>query len=103
MAYLLGTLAALRSSTYAFNIGKVVILAMLFANIRAHWLVLRWAKDPEFQSGHMRRGKIFAHKLVNQMPAAVWPKARFVFYVLASLEIILRFSSFVKPVSQPAS
>jgi hypothetical protein len=103
LAFLLGTLARVRSFTYAINIGQILILALLFANIRAIWLMMSWAKEPEFQSTRMRRERVFAEKVVNQMPSSVWPKSRFAFYVLAIGDVLLRLYLLFAAIPQAGS
>jgi hypothetical protein len=86
-AYLLGLLVGFRSGN-VFNIVKFIILVLLLANIRANWLSARWAKDSECQPYPNRLTKTIRDKLVNQLPAFLWPKLRFIFYALACIEIL---------------
>ena len=87
-AYLLGGLVGLRDAGSVFNITKIIILALLLANIRANWLSASWENDSEFDPRPTRRTENIREKLVNQLPAFLWPKLKLVFYGLACIEML---------------
>jgi len=79
-----------------FGIVRIIFLALLFANIRGNWLSARWEEDP-LDMAPIRLNQTLGDKLSDQLPALLWPKARFVFYVLAILEIALLLLSLFGP------
>jgi hypothetical protein len=65
---------------------------LLFANVRATILSRKWrAPDTPAEIGELpeRMNSTVFDKVANSMPAAVWPKARFAFYPLAGLLLML--------------
>jgi hypothetical protein len=94
-AYLLSALVLQRYAGAGFSVMRVIFLALLFANIRGSWLSARWQKGPQADSAPIRLNQTIGDKLADQLPRFLWPKARFVFYVLAGLEIgLLLFALF---------
>jgi hypothetical protein len=96
-AYLLSALVLQRYTGAGFSIVRIIFLALLFANIRGNWLSARWEKDAQADLVGMRLNETIGDKFTDQLPALVWPKARFLFYVLAGLEIGLLFFSLFAP------
>lgn len=86
-AYVLSTMVLQRYTGNGFGVVRIIFLALLFANVRGNWLSARWVKDPEDDWVPIRLNQTLTDKLADQMPTWLWPKARFVFYVLAGLEI----------------
>jgi hypothetical protein len=83
------------SARYGSVVVDAIILALLFANIRATWLFARWARDLDVEPVSISYRRRFDHTLMNQMPALIWPKARVAFYVLATMLLIVQALSFV--------
>ena len=93
--------ASLVASAYALNImegltakqfpGFLALAAalLLIANIRGTWIASEWmAKgDPALFPDRANSGVM--DKLVDQMPARVWPKGRFLFYVFSVLYLLV--------------
>ena len=77
--------------------GRIIFLALLFANVRGNWLASRWTPDSENDVLPARLNVTLADKFSGRMPALLWPKARFVFYVLACIEIGLLLVSLFAP------
>ena len=88
-AYLLTALVMQRYTGNGFGILRFIFLALLFANIRGNWVSARWAKETELSPRALRLNETLGDKLSDQLPAFLWPKARFVFYALAVCEILL--------------
>lgn len=89
-AYLLSAAVLQRYTGNGFGIVRIIFLALLFANIRGNILSSRWAKDPSSDlPSSIRLNQTFMDKLVDQMPALIWPKARVVFYIFALIELSL--------------
>ena len=62
---------------------------LLVANIRGTWIAAKWADSGEPDVMPDRFNTTFSDKLVDQMPAKVWPKARVPFYCLAGVYVLL--------------
>jgi hypothetical protein len=64
---------------------KIVVVMLLLANIRATILSEKWRGDelPE------RSITTLTDKVANQLPPILWPKLRWVFFVLAPLTLML--------------
>jgi len=88
-AYLLSALVVQRYTGSGFGVVRIIFLALLFANIRGNWLSARSGKGSQIDIAPIRLNATIADKLADQLPTFLWPKARFVFYVLAGLEIAL--------------
>jgi hypothetical protein len=97
-AYLLSGLVLQRYTGNGFGIGRIIFLALLLANIRGNWLSARWDRDPQLCPA--RLNQTLGDKLADQLPTFLWPKVRYVFYVLAVLELALLLFALFAP--QPA-
>jgi hypothetical protein len=96
-AYLLSALVLQRYTGNGFGILRIIFLALLFANIRGNWLSARWVTDPGSVASPARLNQTVGDKLSDQLPMFLWPKLRFVFYVLASVEVGLLVLSLLAP------
>lgn len=85
-SYFLGTLVLQRYTGNGFGVLRIIFLALLFANIRGNWLSARWVADPDSVSPE-RLNQTLGDKLSDQLPVFLWPKIRYLFFVLAALEI----------------
>jgi hypothetical protein len=95
-AYFLSALVLQRYTGNGFGVVRLIFLALLFANIRGNWLSARWGQDQD-EMGQIRLNQTLGDKLSDQLPRFLWPKARYVFYVLAGLEIMLLLVSLFVP------
>ena len=89
------------AAVYALNIAAglavgnppgalTLILALLLAaNIRATYIAAKWAVSGDPDAMPERFNQTFSDKLVDQMPAAVWPKAKIPFFCLSGLYVAL--------------
>ncbi len=96
-SYLLSALVLQRFTGNGFGIVRIIFLALLFANIRGNWLSARWVIDPQSAVPLTRLNQTLGDKLSDQLPMFLWPKVRFVFYVIATLEIGLLLWSLFAP------
>jgi hypothetical protein len=96
-AYLLDALVLQRYSGNGFGFVRIVFLALLFANIRGNWISARWEKDFQSASVPMRLNQTFGDKFADQLPTFLWPKTRYVFYILAGIEIAVLLGSLFVP------
>ncbi len=87
-AYLLNLASSLIAGIFP---GVIAIGAalLLLANIRGTQIAARWAKngDPEVFPERMRQ--TWRDRLVDQMPALVWPRARVIFFSIACIYMLL--------------
>jgi len=97
LTYLLSGIVLQRYTGAGFGIVRIIFLALLFANIRGNWLSARWEKDNQVDIAPIRQNETIGDKLADQLPTLLWPKARFVFYVLAGLEIVLLLLALLGP------
>ena len=79
-----------------FGILRIIFLALLFANIRGNWFSARWAKDQQVTPS-LRLNQTIGDKLSDQLPMFLWPKVRFLFYLLAAIEIGLLLIALFAP------
>jgi hypothetical protein len=86
-AYLMGVLIAQRYSGNGLSVVRIIFLALLLANVRGSWLAAQWSEASGGAELPPRLSESLADRFVDQLPRYVWPTARFVFYVLAALEI----------------
>lgn len=100
-AYLLSGLVMQRYGGNGFGIARIIFLALLFANIRGSWKSAAWPRtDPEAASP--RLSQTFGDRIVNRVPAVLWPRTRYLFYVLAVLEILILLVALFVPLGAPA-
>jgi hypothetical protein len=97
VAYLLGRFVLQRYSGNGFGTLPLIFLALLFANIRGNWLSTRWAKETQFTNFSPRLNETLGDKLSDQLPIALWPKAKYPFYVLAGFEIAMLLLALFAP------
>ena len=87
-AYLLNLATSLIAGIFP---GVIAIAAalLLIANIRGTQIAARWAKsgDPEIFPERMRQ--TWRDRLVDQLPALVWPRMRVVFFSIAGIYMLL--------------
>jgi hypothetical protein len=75
--------------------GLIAIAAtvLLLANIRGTWIAARWAASGDPDAMPERQSTTFTDKLADQMPAAVWPRARIAFFGIAGVYVLLTLLS----------
>jgi len=71
--------------------GALTLIAalLLVANIRGTFIAAKWAGKGDPEAMPERHNESITDKFVDQMPAKVWPKARFVFFSVAVLYVLL--------------
>ena len=88
VGHLLMTIAYLVVMPLAsLNVARVIFLALLLANVRATWISSRLLSD----SGEIlppRLGKTLGDKVVDRLPQILWPRLRWLFYVLLGVLIL---------------
>jgi hypothetical protein len=84
-AYLLGGIVLQKYTGQGFGIPRLIFLALLLANVRGIWLSATWIVAVREESP-VRLNETWRDKLSDQLPTLVWPKAKFLFYVVALVE-----------------
>jgi len=87
-AYLLSGIVLQKYTHNGFGLPRILFLALLLANVRGIQQSASWPK-PEPGDAPVRLDETLRDKLVDQLPAFLWPKARILFYVLATVELLL--------------
>ena len=77
-------------STFLVGLGvvRVIFMGLLLSTVRGTWLSSRWqaeAGDPAPPPLH----ETLTDKFSDVLPRRIWPWGRWIFYVFASLEILL--------------
>jgi hypothetical protein len=87
-AYLLNLASSLIAGSFP-GVLAIGAALLLIANIRGTTVAARWVKsgDPEVFPERMR--ETWRDRLVDQMPALVWPRTRVVFFGIAGVYILL--------------
>lgn len=86
------------TAIYVLNVIGVVLMARQFpgwlvlfvililaSNVRGCWIASKWLRSGDPDIVPMRMNENWRDKLVDQMPARVWPRLRAAFYALAFL------------------
>lgn len=72
---------------------------LLLGNIRAGRISAKWARlDPE--SVPLRMNETWQDKLADQMPARIWPKTKYVYYVVATAFYLLSLAGMIIVISR---
>lgn len=72
----------------------MVAAAILLSNVRAAFLASEWHPAAADEDRPTRFNETFTDKLVDQMPARLWPLMRVPFFIIASLYLLLIFTGF---------
>lgn len=62
---------------------KVIVIALLFSNLRATWIAGNWKPDSEEAVLPPRFGETFFDKFSDKWPAFIWPKVKVVYYIFS--------------------
>lgn len=95
-AYLLDALVIQRYTGNGFGVVRVIFLALLLANLRGTWVSARWKGN--LDGPPVRLSATFFDRLVDQWPSTVWPKGKWLFYLLAAVEILGLFLALLLPI-----
>lgn len=72
----------------------IIAAAVLLSNVRAAFLASEWRPAEEGEDRPTRFNDSFSDKLVDQLPARVWPILKVPFFILAGLYLCLVFLGF---------
>jgi hypothetical protein len=62
---------------------RVIVIALLFSNLRATWIAGNWKPDSEEAALPPRLGETFFDKFADQWPAFIWPKIKVLYYIFS--------------------
>lgn len=86
-AYFLSSFVLLRYTGQGFGIPRIIAMALLLSNVRGMWAASWWQSDPDLATKPEPMNQTFGDWLTDRFPSVVWPWARYLFYVLAVLEL----------------
>ena len=89
--YLINWVGGILIGSVGSPLVPLVILALLFANVRATAMSRRWMTKPDDsvdQELPERSMETVTDRFANKLPAAVWPKSRYVFFPLAGILLL---------------
>lgn len=86
LAYVLSAFAMQRLSGNGFSVLRIFGQALLLANVRATWLSALWRRTAT-EPPPVPMNETLADKVSDRLPIFLWPKIRWVFYVMAVVEI----------------
>ncbi|WP_433972736.1 hypothetical protein [Tunturiibacter lichenicola] len=104
--YLINFIGGIAIGSFGNPLIQGVVLMLLFANVRATVLSRRWAAklvdqiDNEFPE---RSAETIGDKFSNKLPAALWPKSRYVFFPTAGILLLLTITGVVVMKRQAAT
>ncbi len=68
---------------------RVIVIALLFSNLRATWIAGNWKPDSEEAALPPRLGDTLADKFADRWPAWLWPKIKIPYYIYSAGFIFL--------------
>jgi len=74
---------------------KIIIMALLFSNLRATWIAAGWKPDSDEAALPPRMGDTFADKFSDKWPAFIWPKVKVLYYIFSFLCLVLIVSGLI--------
>jgi hypothetical protein len=81
--YLVDFLASaffLLTTSPGIGVVRVIVIALLFSNLRATWIASGWKPESEEAALPPRMGDTIADKLSDKWPALIWPKIKWLYY-----------------------
>lgn len=95
LAYLLNVLAQVFATGSPPGAIQTLVTLLLLANVRGTWVAAKWAESGDPEAMPERMNQTFGDKLVDQMPARVWPLGRVPFFCIAGLYVVLSIAGAV--------
>jgi len=82
--YLVDFLASaffLLTTSPGISVVRIIVIALLFSNLRATWIASGWKPESEEAALPPRFGDTFSDKVADKWPAFIWPKIKWLYYV----------------------
>lgn len=96
--YLLDFLASFLFSLLnspGISVVKVIIIALLFSNLRATWIAGNWKIDSEEAALPPRFSETFFDKFADKWPAFIWPKVKVIYYIFSFGYLVLTVAGLI--------
>lgn len=77
------------------SVVKVIIIALLFSNLRATWIASGWKPDSEEAALPPRMGDTFFDKFADKWPAFIWPKVKIAYYIYSFGFLVLTVAGLI--------
>jgi hypothetical protein len=77
------------------SVVKIIIIALLFSNLRATWIASGWKPDCEEAALPPRMGDTFFDKFADKWPAFIWPKVKIVYYIYSFGFLVLTVAGLI--------
>ena len=74
---------------------KVIIIALLFSNLRATWIAGNWKTDSEEAALPPRFSETFFDKFADKWPAFIWPKVKVIYYIFSFGYLVLTVAGLI--------
>ena len=102
IVYSLDSLVALRMGNIPGAL-QIITTLLLIANIRGTWIASKWAAAGSPEPMPERLASTWSDKLVDQLAARVWPRARIPFFCIAILySVVAVFGTVLVTIFTPA-
>jgi hypothetical protein len=92
--FLASTLLLLTSSP-GIGVVRIIVIALLFSNLRATWIASSRKPESEEATLPPRMGETFADKLSDKWPAFIWPKIKWLYYVYSFALLVLMVAGLI--------
>jgi hypothetical protein len=96
--YLWNLIAAIILGGFGNPVFQLMILMLLFANVRATILSRRWVAQPsenDLNDLPERSQLSVAERFANRLPVKLWPNSKYVFFPLAAILLLLSVTGVV--------
>jgi hypothetical protein len=67
-----------------FSVVRILFTALLLSNVRATWIAYHWQPGSEEAGLPARLNETWSDKFADVLPAWLWPKVRYVYYVFSA-------------------
>ena len=86
---------ALDALVSGIGVVRIIITALLLANLRATWIADHWKPESEEAALPPRLGETFADKFSDKWPAFIWPKVKWIYYIFAFIYLSLAVAGLI--------
>jgi hypothetical protein len=80
LVHFLASAFFLLTTSPGIGVVRVIVIALLFSNLRATWIASGWKPESEEAALPPRMGDTIADKLSDKWPALIWPKIKWLYY-----------------------
>jgi hypothetical protein len=89
--------------TIASGVGvvRIITTALLLSNLRATWIADNWKPGSEEAALPPRMGDTFSDKFSDIWPAFIWPKVKWLYYIVSFAWLVLIVAGMIVRVLRP--